>query len=211
MYSKWPPSWWKVIGLWLKNHWKATFSDVSCVALQLSTMLSPTVTSALLGLSSTRMASGSTKLLHCHLRLTQTYRHNAEFDWKGNYQNPKQILTVWQKKAPHLCQIGFAINCAQSIYETKVCCVCPCEYDSWMWALASWVSKHNKFPSTRAKVGEKWHWGLFPGGHLVLIWQKIKPPQGITYLLPTVQQSSLLSPTGSLPGTHNFPHPHGWS
>lgn len=70
MYSKWPPSYWKLMGFWLKNHWKATSSEVSCVALQLSTTLSPTVTSTRLGLSATRMASGSTKLLHCHLRLT---------------------------------------------------------------------------------------------------------------------------------------------
>lgn len=80
MNSKWPPSCWKVMGLWLKNHWKATSSEVSCVALQLSTTLSPTVTSTRLGLSSTRMASGSTKLLHCHLRLTQSHRHRPEFD-----------------------------------------------------------------------------------------------------------------------------------
>lgn len=73
MNSKWPPpppSCWKAIGRWLKNHWKATSSEVSCVALQLSTTLSPTVTSTRLGLSSTRMASASTKLLHCHPRLT---------------------------------------------------------------------------------------------------------------------------------------------
>lgn len=36
-------------------------------------------------------------------------------------------------------------------------------------------------------------------------------PQGITYLLPTVWQSSLPSPTDSLPGTHSSPHPLGWS
>lgn len=74
MNSKWPPPppplCWKAIGRWLKNHWKATSSEVSCVALQLSTTLSPTVTSTRLGLSSTRIASASTKLLHCHPRLT---------------------------------------------------------------------------------------------------------------------------------------------
>lgn len=84
MYSKWPPPCWKVMGLWLKNHWNTTSSDVSCVALQLSTTLSPTVTSTLCGLSSTRMASVSTKLLHCHPRQTQTYR-----DLHGNATNPK--------------------------------------------------------------------------------------------------------------------------
>lgn len=38
-----------------------------------------------------------------------------------------------------------------------------------------------------------------------------KGPQGITYLLPTVWQSSLPSPTDSLPGTHSSPRPLGWS
>lgn len=80
MYSKWPPSCWKVMGLWLKNHWNVTSSEVSCVALQLSTTLSPTVTSTLWGLSSTRMASVSTKLLHCHPRQTQTFCGDAQFD-----------------------------------------------------------------------------------------------------------------------------------
>lgn len=38
-----------------------------------------------------------------------------------------------------------------------------------------------------------------------------KGPRGITYLLPTVWQSSPTSPTGSPPGTHSFLHLYGWS
>lgn len=82
MYSKWPPPCWKVMGLWLKNHWKVTSSDVSCVALQLSTTLSPTVTSTLWGLSSTRMASVSTRLLHRHPRHSRALCGDAQFDCK---------------------------------------------------------------------------------------------------------------------------------
>lgn len=84
IYSKWPPSCWNVMGLWLKNHWNVTSREVSCVALQLSTTLSPTVTSTLCGLSSTRMASVSTMLLHCHPRQTQTYWADVQFDWESH-------------------------------------------------------------------------------------------------------------------------------
>lgn len=113
MYSKWPPSGWKVIGFWLKNHWKATSNDVSWVTLQLSTTLSPTVTSTLLGLSSTCIASGSTKLLHCHLRLTQSYLHEAE-------------LTIWEMirtqtysldKGDQLCWINILLDFAWDCFR----------------------------------------------------------------------------------------------
>lgn len=161
MYSKWPPSCWKVIGLWLKNHWKATSNEVSCVALQLSTTLSPTVTSTLLGLSSTRMASGSTKLLHCHLRLTQSYCHEAEF---GCDITARAIIRtqpqLGQRHSPSsgkypawLC----SRLCTVHLWDRSLYAV-MCVLVIWFLnvrALGSRLSKRNKFPSTQAKVGGK--------------------------------------------------------
>lgn len=94
IYSKWPPSCWNVMGLWLKNHWNVTSREVSCVALQLSTTLSPTVTSTLCGLSSTRMASVSTMLLHCHPRQTRTYWADVQFDCEPHGRAKKETQTT---------------------------------------------------------------------------------------------------------------------
>lgn len=84
-------------------------------------------------------------------------------------------------KNTHLCQINILVssvlNCAQCSYETYyyTARVCPCNMILECERPSSRLSKHNKFPGTRAKVGrKKWHWGLFTGGRLVLIWQKIK-------------------------------------
>lgn len=94
IYSKWLPSCWNVMGLWLKNHWNVTSREVSCVALQLSTTLSPTVTSTLCGLSSTRMASVSTMLLHCHPRQTRTYWADVQFDCEPRGRAKKETQTT---------------------------------------------------------------------------------------------------------------------
>lgn len=79
MYSKWPSSCWASSGWLLSCQKKEMSSEGSCVALQLSTTLSPTVTSTRFGLRSTLMASGRTTRSRCHLRKqTRTYhRVNA--------------------------------------------------------------------------------------------------------------------------------------
>lgn len=206
MYSKWPPSCWKLMGLWLKNHWKATSSEVSCAALQLSTTLSPTVTSTLLGLSSTRMASASTKLLHCHLRLTQGARR-AILTATSQPRPNRGIKTIqkinkYESHSPpsdkYSCSalIETVHMWGRSLNAVKRVLVI------WFWnvrALSSRLSGHNKFPGTRAKVCVckcvcvcgGWHWGLFTGGRLVLIWQKIKARRASLTFYP--QYSSHLS------------------
>lgn len=92
------------------------------------------------------------------------------------------------------------------------CYVCPCVI--WFFSvralLHGWTSTINFLAAVPRKRGG-WHWGLFPGGELSLIWQKIKSLQGTTYLSPTVQRSSPLSQTGCLPDTHSSPHLPGWS
>ena len=100
MYSKWLPSCWKFKGFWLRSHWKATSSDGSCVALQLKTTLSPTVTSTLLGLSSTRMASESTTLLHCHGATIRLPKANTEQQQKiHGYYHTNHATFTWPQQS----------------------------------------------------------------------------------------------------------------
>ncbi len=68
MYSKWPPSCWVLSGWLLSSQRKDTSSEGSWVTLQLSTTLSPTVTSTRMGLNSTRMGSETwTSFSHQHI------------------------------------------------------------------------------------------------------------------------------------------------
>lgn len=105
---------------------------------------------------------------------------------QGNYQNP----TLTRTKAltfVRSCLLGFALDSLQFIWDMSLYAV-KCVLVIWFLnvrALGSRLSKHNKFPCTWAKVeGGWWHWGLFTGGQLVLIWQKIKAPRASLTFYP---------------------------
>lgn len=76
---------------------------------------------------------------------------------------------------------------------------------------SSRMIKHNKFPGTQEMVGGKMTLGTVYWRLTCANLAENKGLQGITYLLPTVWQSSLPSPADSLPGTRSSLHPLGWS